>query len=169
MAAEQSPLALTVIGDGVERESLEDMAVELGILGTDEGIAGKVYFTGWLSQRECADVLRRASGFVLPSLMECGGAVVLEAMAMGLPVIATNWGGPADYLNPYCGILVDPGSPASFAGGLAAAMSSLAASEELRDSMGCAGRSRVVAQFDWERKVDRMLAIYEAAADRPIT
>lgn len=42
------------------------------------------------------------------SLYECGEAVVLEGMAAGLPVIATKWGGPADYLDETTGILIDP-------------------------------------------------------------
>ena len=41
----------------------------------------------------------------LPSMHECGGAVVLEAMASGVPVIAVNWGGPADYVTQETGIL----------------------------------------------------------------
>ena len=97
---------------------------------------------------------------VLPSLYECGGAVVLEAMAVGLPVIASNWGGPADYLDADCGILVSPKSRAQFVDDLGAAMLKLAGDAELRMKMGRAGRRRVEECFDWERKVDRILEIY---------
>jgi glycosyltransferase involved in cell wall biosynthesis len=48
--------------------------------------------------------------FSLPSLFECGGAVVLEAMARGCQFVATAWGGPLDYLGDSCGILVQPNS-----------------------------------------------------------
>jgi glycosyltransferase involved in cell wall biosynthesis len=105
---------------------------------------------------------------VLPSLLECGGAVVLEAMAMGLPVIATNWGGPADYLDSTCGFLIDPTSKEAFVNGLTDAMIKLSLSPELRLSMGRAGLERVQKYFDWDRKVDRILEIYqETCAEKP--
>ncbi len=67
--------------------------------------------------------------------------MVLEAMAVGLPVIATNWGRPADYLNSRCGILVKPASKEGFVKGLTDAMLKLAQSPELQQSMGSAGGS----------------------------
>lgn len=77
-------------------------------------LVSNVVFSGWLSQEKCAIKLQQADALVLPSLREPGGAVVMEAMAVGLPVIATNWGGPADYLNSACGILVEPTSKEGF-------------------------------------------------------
>jgi glycosyltransferase involved in cell wall biosynthesis len=139
------------------RGELEALAVRLGL-------GGVVAFHGWIPQPEVARRLRAADVFVLPSLYECGGAVVLEAMAAGLPVIATDWGGPADYLNATCGLLVEPTSRAGFIGSLAAAMTTLAGSPLLRLQLGRAGRERAVREFDWERKIDRMLEIYAAAA-----
>jgi glycosyltransferase involved in cell wall biosynthesis len=97
---------------------------------------------------------------VLPSLLECGGAVVLEAMACGTPVIATKWGGPADYVDSASGILIEPASKESLVEGLTDAMRKLAWSYELRQNMGSAGQSRVRQYFDWERKVDQMIEIY---------
>ena len=91
---------LEVIGDGPMLAIWESLAGELGL-------KDRVHFTGWLTQQECAARLQSAIALVLPSLYECGGAVVLEAMAMGKPVIATHWGGPADYLDATCGILVE--------------------------------------------------------------
>jgi glycosyltransferase involved in cell wall biosynthesis len=109
--------------------------------------------------------MQQAHAMVFPSLREPGGAVVLEAMAVGLPVIATNWGGPADYMDSTCGILVEPASREGFVKGLTDAMLKLAQSPELRQSMGCAGRERVRQHFDWERKVDRILEIYQQTID----
>lgn len=152
--AAQTDAILEIIGDGKLRQELEALSQRLGL--TD-----RVVFAGWLSQAECALKLQQADGMVLPSLLECGGAVVLEAMAMGLPVIATNWGGPADYLDSTCGFLIDPTSTDSFVNGLTDAMLKLAQSPELRLSMGRAGLERVRKYFDWERKVDRILEIYK--------
>ena len=87
--------------------------------------------------------------------------MVLEARTLGLPVIATNWGSPGDYLNSSCGILVEPASKEGFVEGLTDAMLKLTQSPELRQSMGCAGPERVREHFDWERKVDRILEIYQ--------
>ena len=153
---------LEVLGDGPMRGSLEALAGALGV-------AGVVIFKGWLTQAECARRIREADVLVLPSIYECGGAVVLEAMACGLPVVATNWGGPADYLDGSCGILVDPVSREGFIEGLSEAMTRLAESLSLREAMGRAGRERVIREFDWDLKVDRMLEIYERVtmASRP--
>ena len=176
--AEQLPVELEIIGDGSERSALEAQAKELGLIksqnteSTSQDSGGKpqerdfVYFAGWLSQTECAERLHLADVMILPSLLECGGAVVLEAMAIGIPVIATNWGGPADYLDKSCGILVEPASRDSFINYLATAMIKMAKSPELRQAMGKAGRQRVLNHFDWEVKVDKMLEIYEEAINR---
>ena len=58
----------------------------------DLGLRTVVTFSGFMSQQACAERLKCADVLVLPSLFECGGAVVLEAMAIGLPVIATALG-----------------------------------------------------------------------------
>jgi glycosyltransferase involved in cell wall biosynthesis len=160
--AAQTNAILEIIGDGKLRQELEAVSQHLGL--TD-----RVVFTGWLSQKECAHLLQQADGMVLPSLLECGGAVVLEAMAMGLPVIATNWGGPADYLDSTCGFLIDPTSSEAFVNGLTDAMLKLAQSPELRLSMGRAGLERVRQYFDWERKVDRILEIYKQTCGKKPT
>ncbi len=89
--------------------------------------------------------------------------MVLEAMALSKPVIATAWGGPLDYLNAECGILVPPLSPDALIDGLSEALRKLASSPELRVSMGQAAQLRVRAEFDWERKVDAVLDVYASA------
>ena len=158
-AAAEQPMTLQLVGDGAERSKLERLANDLGVLGSAPGEVGKVQFMGWKSQRECSEILLQADGLLLPSVLECGGAVVLEAMAMQLPVIATNWGGPADYLDRTCGILVEPKSPDSLIEGFAQGMVNLAVSPARRETMGRAGRAKVVSEYDWEHKVDRFLTI----------
>lgn len=154
------PATLSVCGNGRYRTTLEALASSLGI-------ADRVTFHGWLPQADCAAVVAAADVFVLPSLFECGGAVVLEAMAAGLPVIAVNWGGPADYLDPSCGVLVDPVSPTLLVDRLAEAMRDLAADPDRRHALGSAGRGRVSERFDWERKIGRILGVYADAAAGP--
>jgi len=151
--AAQCDATLDLFGSGPMRESLENQARALGL-------DAKVKFHGWVAQADCAALLGTMDALVLPSLYECGGAVVLEAMAMGLPVIATDWGGPADYLDASCGILVPPTTRGQFDHDLAAAMVKLAQSPGLRRELGQAGRRKVEEAFDWERKGDRILQIY---------
>jgi len=156
VARRNAAVELEVIGDGPERGRLEALARELGV-------EKFVRFMGFLPQTEAAERLSAAQGLMLSSLYECGGAVVLEAMACGLPVAATAWGGPMDYLDVSCGILVQPNSYEQMVVGFAGAMVRLAGDAELRKRMGEAGRRKVVAEYDWEKKVDRMMEIYEAA------
>jgi glycosyltransferase involved in cell wall biosynthesis len=146
-------LVLEIFGDGEDRAALERQCESLGL-------SARVRFHGFVPQTEVAKRLPEMDALVLPSLRECGGAVVLEAMALGLPVIATRWGGPADYLDETCGILVEPSARAEFMRDLASAMSSLAADGAKRRALGEAGRRKVLELYDWERKVDRMLELY---------
>ncbi len=163
-AKAEAPMSLTILGDGEQGAPLRALARDLGILGDQPGQAGQVFFAGWKTQAECAEHLRQSDILLLPSLRECGGAVVLEAMACRLPVIASAWGGPLDYLDERTGILVPPTTRDEFIAGLAAAMTRLATSPELRRSMGDAARARIEAEFDWDRKVDTILDLYARAS-----
>lgn len=159
-AVQRQPMRLLIVGDGMERKRLEELAAALGIVATTQESPG-VRFMGWLPQRACAQVLRDTDCLVLPSLYECGGAVVLEAMSMGKPVIATAWGGPADYLDASCGVLVTPSSREALIQGFEDAMVQLAASPEKRALLGARGQQKVRDEYDWEIKVDRMVGIYQ--------
>jgi glycosyltransferase involved in cell wall biosynthesis len=154
-------LELHIIGDGGILPQLKSLAASLGI-------GDHVVFHGFVPQDQCARLLAEMDALVLPSLYECGGAVVLEAMAMGLPVISTKWGGPADYLNERTGILIEPTGPETFINAIAEAMIGLAESPELRTQLGQAAEARVVAEFDWEKKIDAMLEIYSRATQSPL-
>jgi len=147
---------LEIIGDGPMRATWQQIAETLGI-------ANRVFFSGFQDQKECARRLSSAVALVLPSIYECGGAVVLEAMATGTPVIVTKWGGPVDYLDETSGILIDPASRAAIIDGFAKAMQRLLDSPDLQHQLGASGKQRVQQHFDWEKKVDRMLEIYAMA------
>ena len=154
------PLAeLEVIGDGPMLDAWQKLAVELGV-------KERVHFTGWLPQEQCAARLQTSLALVLPSIYECGGAVVLESMAMGKPVIATGWGGPADYLDEFSGMLVGPTSYQDLVAGFAEAMTKLMNSPELAKSMGDAGRKRAVRDFDWQKKIDQVIGIYRSLLEK---
>jgi glycosyltransferase involved in cell wall biosynthesis len=159
-ALAQVPCAeLEVVGDGPMLETWRSLADEIGV-------AGRVRFLGQLPQPDYAARMRSSLALVLPSLYESGGAVVLEAMASAKPVIATRWGGPADYLDASCGILVEPEGYAALVTGFAQGMQTLIDSPELAASMGAAGRERAVRDFDWQRRIDRVIGIYSELAER---
>jgi glycosyltransferase involved in cell wall biosynthesis len=165
---QQVPAELEIIGDGPSRQALEQLGAALKLTdslhstesGRTTGSKPPVRFAGWLSQADCARHLQQSDVLVLPSLFEAGGAAVLEAMAVGLPVIATNWGGPVDYVDASCGLLITPTSQAGFIQNLADAMIKLAQAPDLREQMGRNGRQRVLKYYDWEKKTDAILKIY---------
>jgi glycosyltransferase involved in cell wall biosynthesis len=151
---------LEILGDGDCRPSLEAQAARLGL-------ADRVEFVGWVSAEEGARRLRASDVFVLPSLRESGGVVLLEAMSVGLPVVATRWGGPGVHVDDATGIRVAPDTREGFIEGLADAMIRLALSPELRREMGDAAIRRVASgTYDWDRKIDRFLEIYAETIDR---
>jgi len=95
--------SLVIIGDGPERRKLE-------LLSRHLGLSDRIFFAGWISDRvELLDHLKQATVFVLPSLSEGLPRVLVEAMACGLPVVATNVGGiPEAVVDGVNGILVPP-------------------------------------------------------------
>lgn len=163
--AQHPTMSALVVGDGPELEGLQKVMRARGLLSEVPDEPGKVCFTGWRTHAQIADLLRTQDCFVFPTLFECGGAVVLEAMAMRLPVIASGWGGPADYIDPSCGELITEESPQKFVDGLVAAMLRLARDPALRERMGAAGRRKVEEQYTWDSKIDHMIDFYRLAMD----
>lgn len=146
---------LHVVGDGPERSALESLAVKLKV-------ADRVIFHGWVRTGEpLLRVMRRARAFVLPSLAEANGIVVQEAMSIGLPVIAVNWGGPALLIDAESGILVDPVSEDHIVVGVAEAMDRLATQTEEAEYLSRSGYTKAKAEgFNWLDLLDRWLEVY---------
>ena len=94
---------LEIGGDGPEKRKLQKLASSLGI-------EHKVRFLGLLSQEQVRDSMWRANAFVLTSYVETFGVVLIEALATGLPVIATRCGGPEDFVTSDMGYLVECGN-----------------------------------------------------------
>jgi glycosyltransferase involved in cell wall biosynthesis len=103
---------LDVVGDG-------DLRYELERRAHDHGVASHVRFHGRVERRRVAELMRSADVLVLPSLWENLPCVLLEAMSSGLPVVATRVGGTAEIVDASNGQLVDPGSAAGLAEGIA--------------------------------------------------
>ena len=151
---------LVIIGDGPERPRLESQHRRLRL-------GDRVRFIGWLPQPQVARQLGEADVLLHPSLRECGGSSVLEAMACGVPVIAVDWGGPADYVDASCGLLLPPTYPEQLVKGLAAAIAQLAGSQPLRARLGRAARDKGVAHSSWDAKVTEIVRLYTTVAAEP--
>ncbi len=96
------PFKVVIGGGGTQGRRLISMARKLSLENT-------ISFTGPLSPEAVRDQLQKSHAFVMPSRYEAFGVVYIEAMACGLPVIATTAGGPADFTGEGTGLLVDPG------------------------------------------------------------
>lgn len=134
-------LHLTIVGDGPDMAAIRERAVPLG---------DAVRLTGYRSQAEVAEILAQADAMVLPSFAEGVPVVLMEMLASGKPVIATQVAGVSELVQDGVnGRIVAPGDAA----GLAAALVDMARlPADSRAAMGAAGRTRVRAEFDIDRE-----------------
>ncbi|MBA2246036.1 MAG: glycosyltransferase [Gemmatimonadetes bacterium] len=138
-----------IAGEGAERARLEREATALGI-------ADRVDFLG--ERSDVPDLLASADLFVLPSLIEGLPVSVLEAMAAGVPVVATDVPGTREAVQDgETGVLVQPGDPPA----LARAIRRLLEERSLAARLAEAGRCRVRREFSVEAMVGRVMGIYE--------
>jgi len=144
-----------LVGDGVERQRLQDLAEKLGI-------RDKVYFKGKLSRQETLQCVGDCLALVHPSLHESGGMVCLEAMAAGCPVICLELGGPAVQVTSKTGIKVSAIVPEQSVQELAEAMVFLASNPEQRLQLGQAGQHHAQEHYSWERKGEELSSLYQS-------
>lgn len=145
---------LFIVGDGDEKENLIKASAHL----TQNQV---VEFLDWQTHEEIRKLLAETDVLVLPSVRECGGAVLLEAMAMKKPVIAVNWGGPADYVTHSSGILLNPTNSQNLLSELISAMEKMAQDAMFRKQCGEAGYQRVLDIFSWQTKIKQIIDIYK--------
>lgn len=139
---------LIIAGDGPLRDSL---AAEVRRLGLSEHV--------WLAgeRRDVPEVMRAMDVFVLPSLAEGISNTILEAMASGLPVVATDVGGNGELVDPeQTGTLV----PSSDAQALAEAMDAFATNPQKAAAAGLAARQRAIEHFSIGRMVEQYQQLY---------
>lgn len=146
---------LLIVGDGEQKARLLEISGDL----VKKNI---IQFLGWLPQEQVKMVLMKSDVLVLPSVRECGGAVVLEAMSMKKAIIAVDWGGPADYINSESGILIEPTNDKELIQGLRNAMNRLAHDDELRERLGNNAYCHVIESYNWHKKIEQVLDIYKS-------
>ncbi|MDO9583008.1 MAG: glycosyltransferase [Desulfomicrobium sp.] len=151
LVADQEPRAkLLIIGDGTERGKLEQQADQLGL-------GGHVRFLG--ARSDVPDILQCLDVFVLSSKEEGLPLCILEAMAAGLPVVATNVGGIPSVVRPDDnGMLVDPEDSRAMAN----ALLSLFSDKEKRIRLGMNGRRLVEQHYDLKHSIAAYTSLYKA-------
>lgn len=147
---QQANLRLAIVGDGPLLPALRERVAR-------EAWGHQVWLPG--ARDDVAQIMRGFSVFVLPSLSEGTPVTIMEAMATGLPVVASRVGGvPQLVLNGQTGLLSDPADPHSLAGAIGVYI----ADPALAGRHGAAGRARVQAHFC----VDTMVTQYDALYGR---
>lgn len=142
---------LVLVGGGAERSALESMAVKLGV-------GDVVVFAGKVPHESTADYLRLADAFVRPSRSEGLGSAFLEAMASGVPVVATPVGGIPDFLeHEVNGLFCEPDDAQSVAAAIERVLTDAPLSRELAD----AGARLVDARYRWEQIAEEMAELYD--------
>lgn len=140
LACDRTPFEWQVAGEGNHRAALEAQARRLGL-------ADRVQFLGHASGERLVEAYREADVFVLPSLTESFGVVLAEAMACGLPVVATRVGGvPEVVQHGENGLLVEAGSADALHGAIAA----IAEDATLRARMAARNLARAREVYDWD-------------------
>lgn len=140
---------LLICGDGPERASLQRLAQQLGI-------AERVHFRGRCTREEIRQCLWQSHVLVHPSRYETFGVVLIEAMATGLPVIATQCGGPEEIVQPETGMLVEPGNVAA----LSAAMRQMYTAYDSWKKRRKYIREYAVKHFGEQYVVHRLVKVY---------
>ena len=151
LARSRPALRFVVFGEGSQSGELKRRAAQLGI-------GDRVAFPGHVSREQA---LRRLAILALPSIVETAPMVLLEAMAAGVPVIASRTGGIPEITGENSATLVLPGD----ATGFAEAAARLLDDPRLAAARIAAGRERVASRYTSDVNADRTLSVYEAALE----
>jgi len=152
------PCKLLIIGSGPMGAEWRHLAVSLGV-------SDRVFFLGQVSDEDLAGYYHACDLFVLPASerSEAFGAVQIEAMASGLPVVCTELGTGTSFVNVHgqTGLVV----PARDSAALTAAIHSLLRDEQRRQQMGLSGRQRALREFSLQTMMDRTTGLYSKVLD----
>ena len=148
---------LTIVGEGPERSRLEALVDQLEL-------QKQVRFEEWMLHEQLLQKMVSCDVFLFPSLRDGGGAVVVEAMAAGKPVICLDVAGPGMHVTIGCGIKVAPKSPEWVVSQMAIALERLYSDGELRLKMGRAARERAKSEYYWDRLGERLVEIYKGVS-----
>jgi len=144
---------IEVIGDGPEMPKLRAIVER-------EKVESAITFAGWIDHKELHGRLGKAQVFGFPSVREFGGAVVLEAMALGVVPIVLDYGGPGELVSPTTGFAVPIGSREEIVARFRAVIGGLAEDPSVLGPMRAAARRRVLEYFTWDMKARQVYEVY---------
>ena len=149
----------TVVGDGPERNRLEQLARALGI----EKAAA---FCGWLSHGEVLRRLRSADVLVFPSVRDFGGGVIFEALAAGAVPVVADFGGPGDIVHPEVGYKVPLTNESDVVSQMEKILTDLAQDRDLLNRLRQQGMTYVREWLTWDAKAERTTRVLNWAVRR---
>jgi glycosyltransferase involved in cell wall biosynthesis len=135
----------TIIGDGPERNNLEELVRSLGV-------ESNVDFPGWLEHAEVLKRLRTADVVVLPAIREGGGGVVFEGLASGCVPVILDYGGPGDIVHPEVGYKIPATNEDDVVIQIEKVLSELASNRELLKRLRRQGMTYAEECLTWEAK-----------------
>jgi len=139
---------------------------------TREKISDAVRLAGWVEHGRVQDFLADGDLFTFPSIREFGGAVALEAMAVGLVPLVVDYGGLGELVTPKTGFLLPMGTRPQIVERLRALLTHLCEHPEEIDAKSDAALRRAHEQFTWPAKARQIVQVYEwilgRRADRPV-
>jgi glycosyltransferase involved in cell wall biosynthesis len=144
---------LDIVGDGPLRAELEGEV-------RSAGLGDVVTFHGVMSRADVAHMMRAADVFVLPSLWETMGCVLIEAMASGTPCVATDVGATGEIVDSKTGILVEPASGLELGRGLTQLL------ERRRSFDASTLHDRAVRRYGYDVSAERVTRVYEMVRER---
>ena len=143
-------LELTLLGDGGDRQQLQELARQLGIYD-------RLVFAGYASQEQLRNCLHRSDLFILPSFAEGVPVSIMEAMACGVPVLSTYVGGIAELVESgHTGLLVAAGDSVALGNAIARYCDDF----ELRQRVSRTAREAVVARFNLDKEVGKLAELF---------
>jgi glycosyltransferase involved in cell wall biosynthesis len=153
--------SIDILGDGPCGKRWQSMASRLNI-------AGHCHWHGWLSREDSLRLMRASHVLVITSLKDLTSTVAVEALSLGLPIIALDHCGFADLVTNECGLKTHPGSASQIANDIAVAIRSLYLDEPLRMRLAAGALNRCKA-YSWQTKMAALNEIYDRVTTAPVT
>jgi glycosyltransferase involved in cell wall biosynthesis len=159
LAREGVPFTMTFAGDGPLRPELERRIRELGL-------EGQIELVGWQTNAQVLALIRGARAFILPSFAEGLPVVLMEALALGRPVVTTYIAGIPELVDESCGWLVPAGDVEQLARAIKQCLTGTP--DALIETKGAAGRERVVERHDIAKECSKLADLFRGKADAPL-
>lgn len=150
-------IRLVMLGEGPMEPELKSAVMR-------DNISGQVKFVSWLPRKQTITLMNEADVLLFPSV-EGAGMVVLEALALGKPVVCLDFGGPGEFVDETCGIRVEVEEYRSMVNKIAFALTKLAADTSLRRKLGEGAKLRSKS-FHWQNKEKIINNLYKSIAGK---